>query len=141
MALGLLYGRFSRPVARILFYNALIAPCRGFTAFAIRIANKNRSELLDPEATIVMSYINEEENGNKKNFVSSANLKLNLRIALLTMSWTIPYIQSMKKSPIYNWSEEDILKSDVEGTFSFWWLMRRHLLKLFIHGHRTRQKE
>ncbi|HQW00293.1 MAG TPA: ion channel, partial [Bacteroidia bacterium] len=34
LATGLLYGRFSRPVARILFSkNALIAPYKGFTAF------------------------------------------------------------------------------------------------------------
>lgn len=41
----------------------------------IRIANKNRAELLDPEATIVMSYIGEE---NGKKLRKFSNLKLEL---------------------------------------------------------------
>ncbi len=112
LATGLLYGRFSRPVARILFSkNALIAPYKGFTAFMIRIANKNKSELLDPEATIVMSYIS-EENGNKLR--KFANLKLELtHVTLLTMSWTIVHPID-EESPMYNWSAEEIIKSEVE---------------------------
>jgi inward rectifier potassium channel len=112
LATGLLYGRFSRPVARILFSkNALIAPYKGFTAFMIRIANKNRSELLDPEATIVMSYIG-EDNGNKLRKFS--NLKLELtHVTLLTMSWTIVHPID-EESPMYNWTAEDFTKKEVE---------------------------
>ena len=112
LATGLLYGRFSRPVARILFSkNALIAPYKGYTAFMIRIANKNRSELLDPEATIVMSYIG-EDNGNKLR--KFANLKLELtHVTLLTMSWTIVHPID-EESPMYNWTPDDFIKNEVE---------------------------
>ena len=112
LATGLLYGRFSRPVARVMFSkNALIAPYKGFTAFMIRIANKNRSELLDPEATIVMSYIG-SDNGNKLRKFS--NLKLELtHVTLLTMSWTIVHPID-EESPMYNWTTEDFIKNEVE---------------------------
>ena len=112
LATGLLYGRFSRPVARILFSkNALIAPYKGFTAFMIRIANKNRSELLDPEATLVMSYVEEVDGTKIRKF---SNLKLELtHVTLLTMSWTIVHPID-EESPMYNWTKDDFIKHEVE---------------------------
>lgn len=112
MATGLLYGRFSRPVANILFSkNALIAPYQGFTALMVRLANKNKSELLDPEATFVMSYVG-EENGKKVRKFS--NLKLELtHVTLLTMSWTLVHPID-EESPIYGWTEEEYKKNEVE---------------------------
>lgn len=77
----------------------------------IRIANKNRAELLDPEATIVMSYIG-EENGNKLRKFS--NLKLELtHVTLLTMSWTIVHPID-EESPMYGWTGPDFTKNEVE---------------------------
>ena len=112
MATGLLYGRFSRPVANILFSkNALIAPYQGFTALMIRLANKNKSELLDPEATILMSYIN-EENGNKVRKFSTLKLELT-HVTLLTMSWTLVHPID-EESPLYGWTESEYSKKEVE---------------------------
>ncbi len=112
MATGLLYGRFSRPVANILFSkNALIAPYQGFTALMVRLANKNKSELLDPEATFVMSYVGEE---NGKKVQKFSNLKLELtHVTLLTMSWTLVHPID-EESPIYGWTEEEYKKNEVE---------------------------
>jgi inward rectifier potassium channel len=112
LATGLLYGRFSRPVARILFSkNAVIAPYKGFTALMLRIANKNKSELLDPEATVVMSYVMEENGNSIRKF---ANLKLELtHVTLLTMSWTIVHPID-EESPMYNWLADDFLNRQVE---------------------------
>jgi inward rectifier potassium channel len=112
LATGLLYGRFSRPVADVLFSkNALIAPYKGFTAFMIRVANKKRSELLDPEASIVLSYVVDENESKVRKF---NNLKLELtRVTLLTMSWTIVHPID-EESPLYGWTEEDYRKNEVE---------------------------
>jgi inward rectifier potassium channel len=112
MATGLLYGRFSRPVANILFSkNALIAPYQGFTALMIRLANKNRSELLDSEATIVMAYIDENNENKTRKF---SNLKLELtKINLLSMSWTIVHPID-EESPLYGWTDEEYRKKEVE---------------------------
>ena len=112
MATGLLYGRFSRPIANILFSkNAIIAPYQGFTALMIRLANKNKSELLDPGATIVMSYV-EQENGNMVRKFS--NLKLELtHVTMLTMSWTLVHPID-EESPLYGWAQEEYKNNEVE---------------------------
>jgi inward rectifier potassium channel len=112
LATGLLYGRFSRPVARVLFSKqGLIAPYKGFTAFMIRVANKNKSELLDPEASMIMSYVLEENGAKVRKF---ANLKLELtHVTLLTMSWTIVHPID-EESPMYGWLAEDYKKNNVE---------------------------
>lgn len=112
MATGLLYGRFSRPMANILFSkNALIAPYQGFTALMVRLANKNKSELLDPEATIVMAYVERENNKTTRKF---STLKLELtHVTLLTMSWTLVHPID-EESPLYGWAEEDYKKKEVE---------------------------
>ena len=112
LATGLLYGRFSRPVARILFSkNAIVAPYKGFTALMIRIANKNKSELLDPEATIVFSYVSTETGSEVRKF---STLKLEItHVTLLTMSWTIVHPID-EESPIYGWTIEDFKTRQVE---------------------------
>src|SRR5205823_12383085 len=53
---GLLFARFSRPTAAIVFSNyALVAPYRGITAFEFRIVNRRRNELLELQVKVVMS--------------------------------------------------------------------------------------
>jgi inward rectifier potassium channel len=56
LATGLLYGRFSRPVAKILYSNrAIIAPYKGITSFQFKIANALKHELIEVEAEINLS--------------------------------------------------------------------------------------
>ena len=112
MATGLLYGRFSRPVAKILFSkDILIAPYKGITALMIRVANANRSELIDIEAKIIMSHIEIEGENRTRKF---APLKLELtKVTLLSMSWTIVHPID-EESPVYGWKMEDYNKKDVE---------------------------
>src|ERR1700759_1356972 len=64
LATGLLYGRFSRPSAKIVYSkNLLIAPyletCQGLM---FRLANLRRNTLIDLQIEIIFSY-NEEVNG------------------------------------------------------------------------------
>ena len=112
MGTGLLYGRFSRPVANVLYSEiALIAPYQGITAFMIRVANKSKSELIDPEANLLLAYVLMIDGKKERKF---ANLKLELtKVTLLTMSWTIVHPID-EESPIYGWTNEDFRKNDVE---------------------------
>ncbi len=58
LATGLLFARFSRPNAKILFSrNAIVAPYRGITALEFRIANARTSQLINVEATVSMSRL------------------------------------------------------------------------------------
>lgn len=112
LATGLLYGRFSRPVAKVLFSkHAIIAPYKGITALMFRIANKSKSELLDIQSTVILSYVIEENGKPVRKF---ANLKLELtRVTLLSMSWTIVHPID-EESPLNGWTEADYKKNDLE---------------------------
>jgi inward rectifier potassium channel len=56
LATGLLFARFSRPDARIIFSrNAIVAPYRGITALEFRIANSRSSQLINVRATVSIS--------------------------------------------------------------------------------------
>ncbi len=85
---GLLYGRFSRPNARILFSsNAIIAPYQEATSLQIRIANQRNNALVDLEATLVLMTV--EGSGDR---ARRAYAKLELErpnIYFLPLTWTI----------------------------------------------------
>ena len=58
IATGLVFARFSRPRAKIVFStHALIAPYGDITAFEFRIANIRNSQLTNVEATVVLSRL------------------------------------------------------------------------------------
>jgi inward rectifier potassium channel len=110
MATGVLYGRFSRPKAVLLYSeNALISPYEGITGLMFRVANTKQNELIEVEASVVLSYSDPET--NKREF-ESLNLEIN-KINFLTLSWTIVHPID-DKSPIYNVSKEELVKRDAE---------------------------
>jgi inward rectifier potassium channel len=85
---GLLYGRFSRPNARILFSSrAIVAPYQGGTSLQFRIANQRDNALADIEATVVLTTV--EGTGTKARRVYK---KLELEretVFFLPLTWTI----------------------------------------------------
>ncbi len=85
---GLLYGRFSRPNARILFSSkAIIAPYQGGTSLQFRIANQRDNALADIEATVVLTTV--EGTGTEARRVY-AKLELErATVFFLPLTWTI----------------------------------------------------
>jgi inward rectifier potassium channel len=85
---GLLYGRFSRPNARILFSSrAIVAPYQGGTSLQFRIANQRDNALADLEATVVLTTV--EGTGTEARRVY-AKLELErATVFFLPLSWTI----------------------------------------------------
>jgi inward rectifier potassium channel len=56
LAAGLMFARFARPTARILFSErALMAPYRGHLGFMFRIVNARNSQIVDLQARVVLS--------------------------------------------------------------------------------------
>src|SRR5262245_13931469 len=57
---SLLFARFSRPTAKILFSDrAVIAPYRGKTAFEFRIANARQNQIIELEAKVLFARFEE----------------------------------------------------------------------------------
>ena len=109
---SILYARFSRPVAKILYSsNVVILAMNGKNALMLRLANMHKSQIIDMQAKLVFSKIEERDGTDFRTFV---NLKLEYaRINFLASSWTIVHIID-EDSPLYGLTEEDCAKSEVE---------------------------
>jgi inward rectifier potassium channel len=111
-ATGLLFARFSRPTAKIIFSEkALIAPYRDGKAFEIRIANMRSSQLIDVEARIVFSRFDDLDGNRFRRFVE---LKLERRkVAFFPLAWTIVHPID-EESPLHGLTDADLHASGAE---------------------------
>lgn len=114
LATGLLYGRFSKPKAKILFSkSALITPYRnGIDSLQVKMVNARDNVLLDIHAKIILVFDESNESGGviKKYFQLPLEIE---SLSLLPLSWTIVHpIDS--DSPIFNLSKEELLKMNPE---------------------------
>jgi inward rectifier potassium channel len=109
---GISFGRFSRPVAQILFSrNAVVAPYRGGRAIMFRIVNQRSSELIDLEARVLLSRRKRDGAANDREFL---NLALERdRVAFFPLSWTIVHPIDAE-SPLRDWTSEDLTECDAE---------------------------
>lgn len=96
---GVMFARFSRPVANIMFSrNAIIAPYQNSTALMIRIANQRSSQIVDLDAKIIMSRRHDGSRNGERQF---AQLKLEREhVVFFPLSWTIVHPID-KDSPLY----------------------------------------
>lgn len=104
LATGLLFARFSRPTARILFSEkAIVAPYRGITAFEFRLANARSNELIDVQAKVLLSRFRAE--GGGREFVQ---LKLERdSVLFFPLAWTVVHPID-ETSPLYGLEPEDL---------------------------------
>lgn len=112
MATGLLYGRFSRPSAKIAFSNRLlIAPYQvnNGRGLMFRMANKRPNLLLDVSVEIIFSY-NEMVDGKSVRRFYTLELERS-HVSMLTLSWTVVHPLD-EKSPLYNVTPEDLKNSN-----------------------------
>lgn len=112
LATGLLFARFSRPTARIVFSRkAVIAPYRGGRAFMLRIANGRRSELVELEAKIVLSLFETADGKRTRRFHTLALERQ--RVAFFPLSWTIVHPID-ESSPLRGWDSDALEAADAE---------------------------
>ena len=113
LATGLLYARFSKPVAHLRFSeNALIAPYKDINALMLRVAPYKNTNLIDAEAKLTLG-LSLEENGKKVNRFYQLDLEYQT-VNSLTLSWTIVH-PITEKSPLYNFTKEDF--ENTKGEF------------------------
>jgi inward rectifier potassium channel len=110
---GLLYGRFSRPSANIVFSeNMLIAPYRDGKGLMFRMGNAGKSELIETEVQVLLAFNQREADGTLGRKFYPLDLEIN-KISFFSLSWTIVHALN-DNSPIYNLSEEDLLAANAE---------------------------
>ncbi len=112
MATGLLYGRFSRPQARLLSStNALISPYLDGKGLMFRIANAKDSQLINVEAGMNFSIV--ENNGEtKKRKFYFLDLEMD-KINILATSWTLVHPIN-DNSPLHGLDLSDLVGGKAE---------------------------
>ncbi len=121
LATGLLFARFSRPTARILFSRrAVVAPYRGGTAFEFRIANARSSQLIEVEAKVLFARFEDGGGGGAGGGRPARAVRrfypLELErasVVFFPLAWTIVHPVT-ETSPLRGLTSEDLRASDAE---------------------------
>jgi inward rectifier potassium channel len=109
---GLVFARFARPVAQIVFSrNALIAPYRNITAFMFRVVNMKTNEIVELEAKVLMAR---RKHGGAITDREYIPLKLEReRVVFFPATWTIVHPID-ERSPLWGQTQEDLFDYDAE---------------------------
>jgi inward rectifier potassium channel len=99
-------------MAKIIYSeHAVIAPYRNVTALEFRIANQRSSQIIEIEAKVILSRIENLAGVTARKFYE---LKLERsRVTFFALSWTIVH-PIVPTSPLYGLTEEDLLEADAE---------------------------
>lgn len=110
LAAGLIFARFSRPTARIIFSDrAVIAPYRDITALEFRVVNSRSNEIVELNARVILAQ--RRGRGQVRDFEKLALERT--RVAFFPLAWTIVHPID-ESSPLYGVTREQLLSSDAE---------------------------
>src|ERR1700712_155166 len=107
LATGLLYGRFSRPSAKIIYSkNILVAPyLDNSRGLMFRLVNKRRNMLLELEIEIIFSFNDHVDGKTIRRFYP---LEVERKyVSLLSLNWTVVHPLD-ENSPIKDMTQEDM---------------------------------
>ena len=110
LATGLMYGRFSKPIATIKYSSiAVIAPYQETNGFMCRVVNPKNNQLLEVEVSITLSL--KRDTSDLRDF-HSLELERSKVVFFPTM-WTIVH-PITESSPLYRLSATEVLMKDAE---------------------------
>ena len=113
LATGLLFARFSRPTASILFsHRAIIAPYNGGLSLQFRIANRRKNEIIQLEAQVLFSAMQPDGRGGLVRRYILLPLERN-KVTFFPLSWTIvhPIDQA---SPLAGQTSDQLVEAEAE---------------------------
>lgn len=115
LATGLVFARFSRPKSQIIYSKqALIGPYldSDLTSLQFRIANLRDTKLINLRANVVLSWLEQTTETERKRRFYPLPLERNF-VALFPLNWTIVHVID-QKSPIYGWTKDDFCRRHSE---------------------------
>jgi inward rectifier potassium channel len=109
---GLLFARFSRPTAKLLFSrHALIAPYQNITALEFRVANARSNELIEVSAKVLLSRFEQIDGVRTRRYYT---LELERPgVTFLPLTWTVVHPIDAR-SPLYMETPESLRSSRSE---------------------------
>jgi inward rectifier potassium channel len=112
LATGLLFGRFSRPVARIAFSKQMVvAPYQNGTSLQFRIANRRSNNLMELEARILLMTV-ERADGQLLRRYKSLTLE-RASVQFLPLTWTIVHPID-ETSPLWAKTPDELARLQTE---------------------------
>lgn len=113
LATGLLYGRFSRPVAHIRFSKqSVFAPYLDVNAWMFRIINTRANQLINLEITATLSRLEPKGDGTLTRKYYPLSFERS-KVSFFPANWTLVH-PITEKSPLYNSTPEELEQSDAE---------------------------
>ena len=112
LATGIMFARFSRPTASILYSrNAVVAPYKGITAFEFRVINARSNQIIELEAKLIFTRFEAVNGGNLRRYYS---LPLERgKVAFFPLTWTIVHPVD-EQSPLRGLTHEDLIATSSE---------------------------
>jgi inward rectifier potassium channel len=112
LATGLLYGRFSKPSAKIIFSDkAIITSFKEGKALMFRVANSRDNILMEMEANAMMTYLDKSDSRYTRRYYP---LKLEIKfIYFFPLPWTIVHPID-EDSPLYSKTAKDLEELEAE---------------------------
>jgi len=113
LATGLLFARFTRPTAALLFSrHAIVSPYNDGQALMFRIVNRRRNEIIELGAQVLFSAIEPDGRGGGVRRYSLLPLERN-KVTFFPLSWTIVHpIDSA--SPLAGRTLEELVRAEAE---------------------------
>ncbi|HYE74324.1 MAG TPA: ion channel [Blastocatellia bacterium] len=112
LATGLIFARFSRPTAKILFSkHAVIAPYRGGAALMFRISNARSNQIVELHANVMYTRF-EAENGRSLRRFYPLTLERN-RVVFFPLAWTVVHPIN-ESSPLWGYTPEMLINESAE---------------------------
>jgi inward rectifier potassium channel len=109
---GVVFARFARPTAQIIYSkHAIVAPYRGITAFEFRIINARDNQLIDLQATVMLTRF-EGQNGVRQRRYYQLALERH-SVAFFPLAWTVVHPID-ENSPLFGWDQETLRASHAE---------------------------
>ena len=109
---GLLFARFSRPTAKILFSrHAVVAPYRDMTALEFRVANARSNELIEISAKVMLSRFEDVDGVRTRRYYPLALERDS--VVFLPLTWTVVHPID-DASPLHGETAESLRSSQAE---------------------------
>jgi inward rectifier potassium channel len=113
LATGLLFARFTRPTAALLFSRqAVIAPYRDGRGLMFRLANRRRTEIIELSAQVLFSALEPDGRGGRVRRYTLLPLERN-KVTFFPLSWTLVHPID-EGSPLAKRTPEELENAEAE---------------------------
>jgi len=110
---GLVFSKFSRPTARVLFSNvAVICPYNGVPHLMLRLANERNNRIVDANVHVVLLREEMTKEGHDMRRFHDLNL-VRSRVPVIRLTWTVMHPID-ENSPLYHACAESLRDSETE---------------------------